>query len=121
MKNAVTIETRNEEEHIVSVIIHARPEQLTTINLAMEALPGVERVANDGLGKEVILISASTAKKVMERIEDIQALEGVLSASMVAHHAETPEALEEEIELSSLVMQQSDQANKNQTTPSQAQ
>ncbi|MDN3648786.1 chaperone NapD [Reinekea marina] len=120
MKNAVTIQSWNDEEHIVSVIIHARPERLTTINLAMEAIPGVERVANDGLGKEVILISASSAKKVMQRIEQIQELEGVLSASMVAHHTETAESLEEEIELSSLVRQHSEQANESQITSSQA-
>jgi nitrate reductase NapD len=119
MKNAVSIQMKNEEEHIVSVIVHVRPENLPAVILAMDALEGVERVANDGLGKEVVLISAPTAKRVMERIEDIQDFDGVLNTAMVAHHAETTDVLDEEIELSQLVMQQSGPTKSNDSMPTQ--
>lgn len=119
MKNAVSIQMKNEEEHIVSVIIHVRPDNLPTVILAMDGIEGVERVANDGLGKEVVLISASTAKKVMERIEEIQAYQGVLNVAMIAHHAETTDALDEEIELSSLIMNQGETSTES-TAPQES-
>ncbi|WP_320823172.1 chaperone NapD [Reinekea sp.] len=113
MRNAVTINTGKDEEHIVSVILYARPTQRVVIELAMDTLPGVERVVQDELGKYVVVISAPTARRVMQQIEALQAVEGVLSVTMVAHHTEEAEFLSQEIELSSLFPAQADPETAN--------
>ena len=108
MRNAVAIDTGKDEEHIVSVILHGRPEHRTAIERATDTALGVERVVQDELGKYILVISAPTARQVMQQIEALQAVEGVLSATMVAHHTEEAEFLNQEIELSSRLLAQTD-------------
>jgi nitrate reductase NapD len=108
MRNAVSINTGKDEEHIVSVILHGRPEHRLAIELAMDTLAGVERVVLDELGKYVLVIGAPTARQVMQQIEALQTIEGVLSATMVAHHTEASEYLNQEIEMSSLILGKAD-------------
>ena len=117
MRNAVTINTGNDEEHIVSVILHGRPEQRVVIEMAMDTLPGVERVVQDAMGKYVLVISAPTARQVMQQIEALQAVAGVLSATMVAHYTEEAEFLNQEIEWSSLLLAQADTELSNTELP----
>ena len=88
MKNAVSIQSKQELENIVSAIVHIKQEFLAMAMLKINSLPGVEAVAEDPNGKVVLVISADTAKKVMIQIETIQDLQGVYSAAMVAHHTE---------------------------------
>jgi len=106
MKNAVSINTGRDEEHIVSVIVHVKPEQKIVVEHVMDGLNGVERITQDDLGKYVLVISAPTARQVMEQIEAIQGVEGVLNAAMVAHHTESAQTLDESIELSSVLLEQ---------------
>ncbi|EAR08706.1 chaperone NapD [Reinekea blandensis] len=98
MKNAVKVTPRQEEEHIVSVIVHVLPEHRLSVIQGMAQLTGVEIVADDAQGKSVLLISAPTAREVMVQIEIIQAMDGVLSAAMIAHHTESADSLNETIE-----------------------
>lgn len=98
MKNAVKVTPWNEEEHIVSVIVHVQPQYRAAVEQSIEQLPGVEPITQDTNGKYVLVISAQTAREVMVQIEAIQDLDGVLSAAMVAHHTETTESLNESIE-----------------------
>ena len=108
MRNAVALNTGTDEEHIVSVILHGRPEHRLAIELAMDTLAGVERVVQDELGKYVLVIGAPTARQVMQQIEALQTIEGVLSATLVAHHTEASEYLNQEIEMSSLILGKAD-------------
>lgn len=109
MKNAVTITPWNEEEHIVSVIVHVQPVHSSAVEQLMDTLEGVERITQDASGRYVLLISAPTAKRVMEQIETIQDADGVLSAAMIAHHTEAKESLDETIEMSDVVLAQDEE------------
>lgn len=109
MKNAVSLTHWNEEEHIVSVLVHIQPEHLDSADAVMNTMKGVERVADDEKGKVVLLISASTARAVMQQIEAIQDIQGVLSAVMIAHHSESSETLNEHVELSDVLLSQNEE------------
>lgn len=98
MKNAVKVTPRHEEEHIVSVIVHVRPDCHASVHQTLAQLAGIETVAEDENGKTVLLVSAPTAREVMVQIETVQAMDGVLSAAMIAHHAEPADTLDEIIE-----------------------
>ena len=113
MRNAVSITPWNDEEHIVSVVVHVRPEHCAAAEQAMDQLTGVERITNDPAGKYVVIISAPTAREALIQIETIQAFEGVLSAAMVAHHTENCESLDQEIEMSDVLLAQNEEQNKN--------
>ena len=113
MRNAVSITPWNDEEHIVSVVVHIRPEHSAAAEQAMDQLAGVERITNDPAGKYVVVISAPTAREALVQIETIQAFEGVLSAAMVAHHTEESSSLDQEIDLSDVLLTQSEAQNKN--------
>ncbi len=115
MRNAVSIQPAKDEEHIVSVIVHARPESKATIEHVMDNLTGVERITQDEMGKYVLVISAPTARQVMERIEDIQDVEGVLNAAMVAHHTESATVLDEQIELSEVLLSANEELKKSRS------
>ncbi len=100
MKNAVKVTPKYEEEHIVSVIVHVLPDRWSGVEQSIYQLDDVELVAKDEHGKTVLLISAPTARAVMEKIETIQDLDGVLNAAMIAHHAESAESLNETVDIS---------------------
>ncbi|MEJ2043268.1 MAG: chaperone NapD [Reinekea sp.] len=114
MKNAQKITPWHDEEHIVSVVVHLKPEFVAAVDPALKQLSGIEFVAEDSAGKIVLLISAPSAAQVMQQIEIIQQLEGVLSTAMIAHHSESCEALNEEIDLSDLLLSQSESVLRNQ-------
>ena len=106
MKNAVKIDSGRDEEHIVSVVVHIRPEFSASAEQAMDQLSGVERITEDASGRYVLIISAPSARQVMVQIEAIQEFEGVLSAAMIAHHTESAQSLNQEIELSETLLEQ---------------
>jgi nitrate reductase NapD len=116
MKNAVSITPWNDEEHIVSVVVHVNKNYTAVVEQVMDALPGVERITQDDKGKYVVLISAESARKAMEKIEAIQDVQGVLNASMIAHHTESTESLDEHIELSDVLLKQSEELQKDRRT-----
>jgi nitrate reductase NapD len=113
MKNAVTITPWKDEEHIVSVVVHVHKQHTAVVENVMDSLPGVERMTQDDKGKYVLVISAESAKKVMQQIEAIQDVEGVLNAAMIAHHTESTESLNEHIEISDVLLKQTEELQKD--------
>ena len=84
-----------EEIHVASLVVHARPERVEELEQAIAAFTGVEVAAADRSGKLVVTIEADNERSIRHRLDAISALPAVLSASIVAHHAE-PAAPEEE-------------------------
>lgn len=77
------------ETHICSLVVHCRPDREAGIRAAIAALPGAE-IHSSGAKLVVTLETASDAE-VVERMNGISLLDGVLSAALVYHHVE-PEA-----------------------------
>lgn len=84
-----------EELHIASLVVRCRPERIPALEHAIAALPGAEIAATDPAGKLVVTLESTTERVVADRLEEIGALPGVLSATLVFHHAE-PAAREPE-------------------------
>ena len=84
-----------EEIHIASLVVRCRPERIAELKRAIGALPGAEVPAADAVGKLVVTLEAGSERAIRQQLEMIGALPGVLSATLVAHHAE-PLAPEEE-------------------------
>jgi periplasmic nitrate reductase NapD len=77
------------QTHISSLIVHARPDMTGTVVDAINAIPGVEVQIQDGRGKLVVVLETATELAIVEHLNAIQTLPGVLSTALVFHHVET--------------------------------
>ena len=84
------------EVHIASLIVHARPAERARVSEHLVET-GVEIHAIGEQGKIVVTLETGNKAGVLETIERINRIGGVLSAVLVYHHCESRDALEEEI------------------------
>jgi nitrate reductase NapD len=76
--------------HISSAVVSVLPAQRDDVAQTIEAMPGTEiHYRTDS--KLVIVIEAPTSGTVAERLTEIAALYGVLSANMVFEQIDRPE------------------------------
>ncbi|WP_448188255.1 chaperone NapD [Azospirillum sp. sgz301742] len=75
------------ELHISSVVVHARPEAVPAIRPVMAALSGVDIHAEAG-GKLVLTLETESEQTIVEHLNTISLLDGVLAATLVFHHVE---------------------------------
>ena len=84
--------------HIAGIFAHTRPDALEQVQAAIGALAGAEVFRSSAEGKIVVVLEAASAKRVLEAIDEIRALAGVLNVSLVYQHAEPASSLQEEID-----------------------
>jgi nitrate reductase NapD len=77
-----------EELHISSVVVHARPEAADAAARAIERLRGAEIHQRIADGKLIVTLETAGTGEIMQRIEAINELPGVISAALVYHHWE---------------------------------
>lgn len=83
--------------HIASFVVHHRPEAAPRLDLAIAAANGIELALRDG-GRSVLLCEAGDEYELMQSIEALRALDGVIGVSLVHHHAEAKASLMEDID-----------------------
>ncbi len=81
-----------EEFHISSLVVHAFPAQLSTIKAAIEKLPNTELHASSDQGKIVVVLETENEHLILERIDQINSIPGVITTSMVYHQTEELES-----------------------------
>jgi nitrate reductase NapD len=86
-----------EEVHISSLIVHATPKRVRSVEDVIAMLPGARVHGSSPNGKVVVTLDASSAEEMLARITAIQRLDGVLSAALVYQCADTLEAMNEVI------------------------
>lgn len=83
-----------DELHLSSLVVHAKPEDLTEVSRRLEA-EGCEIHATNPAGKLVVTLEAASQGTLNDTITRIQLLPGVLAATLVFHHVEDdPQAME---------------------------
>ena len=85
------------ELHIAGIVVHARPERVERVAGAIRGLSGAEIHATSADGKLVVTLEAPSAREIAARMDEIQQLDAVLSASLVYQHNESLEAMMEEV------------------------
>ncbi|NGZ05773.1 MAG: chaperone NapD [Magnetococcales bacterium] len=82
---------------LASAVLLVRPDFLSSVAAAVQALPGVELHATDPDGKMLITLEDHTTGPLVERFELIKYFDGVLSADLIYQHSEeTPDLSIEE-------------------------
>lgn len=86
----------NTEWHIASFIVTARLERIAAVIDAALKLPQTELAAQEG-SKLVLVLEGAHRGELMDRVDTLRDLEGVITVNLVYHHAEDKNALEEEM------------------------
>jgi nitrate reductase NapAB chaperone NapD len=83
------------EVHIASCVAYARPESTAAIVRAIEGTRLAEVPRQDGRGRMVVLIEGGSAGAVLDAIDAIRALDGVLAVHLAYQHIEDESELQE--------------------------
>ena len=76
------------ECHISSLVVHGLPERIPSIVRHIGMIAGAQVHGGEAAGKLVVTLETETESQVVERINAIQLLDGVLAATLVFHHFE---------------------------------
>lgn len=71
--------------HISSLLVHVRPELLAAVKANLRQLEGLELHQESPQGKLVVVLETEHEHHTLARIEQINALPGVLNAALVYH------------------------------------
>jgi nitrate reductase NapD len=83
------------EVHIASFVAYARPEAADGIERAIAATGIAEVARRDDRGRLVVLVEAATSGRVLDAMEAIRGLEGVLAVHLAYQHAESESEMQE--------------------------
>lgn len=84
-----------QELHIAGLVVHAMPLRLAAVRDAVGALPGACVHGESAQGKLVVTLEADGADPLLATLRDIQAMQGVVSASLVYQCADSLDAMNE--------------------------
>jgi periplasmic nitrate reductase NapD len=86
-----------EETHIAGVLVHAISTSVADVCAQLAALPQIEvHAANEG-GKLVVTVEAPDTRALLDQIERISKVPGVLTATLVYQHNESVTSMQEEM------------------------
>ena len=83
------------EIHIASCVAFTRPEATEGVARAIAATGVAEVPRHDGAGRLVVLIEASTSARVLDVMDAIRAMPGVLAVHLAYQHAESESEMQE--------------------------
>jgi len=82
------------EVHIASFVVQHRADAAAALAAATSARPDLE-LALQGHTRSVVLCESADRHAAMARVEELQAVPGVLNVLLVYHHAEPRHALDQ--------------------------
>lgn len=85
------------ELHIAGVLVHLKPTALPSLKRRVDAIPGAEVYQHTSDGRAVLVLEAPTSSALLDTLDTIRALPGVLNVSLAYQHAEPLSAMEEEM------------------------
>ena len=83
------------ELHIASCIARVRPESVDMLVPPIEAITDAPIAARSSAGKLVILMEGASTGALLDQMDQIRDLPGVLNVEMVYQHAEDESAMKE--------------------------
>lgn len=75
----------DETLHIASLVVLARPELFEAVKANLRLLDGVELHQESAAGKLVVVLETADENQILQRIEQINNLPGVLNAALIYH------------------------------------
>ncbi|MEC4728415.1 chaperone NapD [Shewanella sp. D64] len=78
----------SQEYHVTSLVVHAAPKAVSLVEAKIRLLEGADIHAVTDEGKFVITLEGETQRSILDNVEAINALEGVLNSSLIYHQVE---------------------------------
>lgn len=82
--------------HIASVVVQHRPQAAAEIDCAVGKLEHCEVTASDATHR-VVVTEGDSEPALLQRLDALRDIDGVLAVSLIYHHAEPHDALMEEL------------------------
>ncbi|MBB5696375.1 chaperone NapD [Muricoccus pecuniae] len=79
-----------EEFHISSLVVHCRRELAPSIAGRIGEMPGMEVHGGVEEGKLIVTLETVTESEIVERLNVVQLINGVLAATLVFHQFDKP-------------------------------
>ncbi len=96
--NKIALDDVTEESHISSFIVYCQAEKHADVEAALKQQADIELHGSDEQGKFVVVTEAKHQGIIMDRIDLISAIEGVINTSMVYHQVAAIDELDDEVE-----------------------
>jgi len=96
--NKIALDDVTEESHISSFIVFCKADKHQTVEKALLAQADLEIHGSDAQGKFVVVTEAKHQGIILDRIDLISAIEGVINTSMVYHQVAALDELDDEID-----------------------
>ena len=80
------------EFNICGVVVHTRPEQISSVHARLTKLPGVEVHGSTSNGRLIVTVEDSADSACVDTLSALHRVSGVISASLVYQHGETNQA-----------------------------
>ena len=97
-KPAAAAAADQDDIHIAGALVHSRPLNLMQVIRAIDLLDGAQVYQSSAEGKIVVVIEAPSGKQVLDVLDAIRALPGVLNVSLVYQHAEPASSMQQELD-----------------------
>ncbi len=78
----------SQEYHITSLVVHAAPKAVSQVETNIRALTGADIHAVTDEGKLVVTLEGEKQATILDNVEAINALEGVLNTSLIYHQVD---------------------------------
>ncbi|TQV74223.1 hypothetical protein FKG94_16590 [Exilibacterium tricleocarpae] len=75
-------------DHVTSLVVHASAAALQDVLARVRRLPATEVHTGEPPGKFIVVLETETEQQILQTIDRIRDIDGVLSAAMVYHHVD---------------------------------
>ena len=96
-RRAFLLRDRAPEVHIASCVVRVWPRHVATASPQIESVIECPITANNGNGKLVVVLEGPTTGALLDQMERIRAIQGMLGIEMVYQHAEEATAMKEQV------------------------
>ncbi|MEC7961973.1 MAG: chaperone NapD [Pseudomonadota bacterium] len=76
--------------HISSLLLRADPAKMQQVEAHIETLPGGAVAMTDPTGKIIVTLETGCEKQIVEHMNTLSLIDGVVSAALVYHEAYAP-------------------------------
>ena len=87
-RDIITARFARHSAHVASLLVQAWPERIPALLSELNGLRGVEVHQSDPKGKIILTVEAPSDRRLLAAISEIEAAEGVVTASLVYHEIE---------------------------------